>query len=110
GTFGGAGGGNFRNLVPLYTAANNPGMEQCELRIKQLAERCRYCVTMEVTADYSQAVAGLPSNVQQMVPYRILISWVADKGPNTAIIENRSVPILNVPGATSPCSSSVTCT
>ena len=59
-------------------------MEQCELRIKNLAEKCGYCVAVEVTADYSQPVAGVPANVQQLVPYKIKIEWIADKGPKDA--------------------------
>jgi hypothetical protein len=64
-------------------------------------------VTVDVKADYSSAIASLPANVQQLVPNKVIMEWVADDG--TCTKESDRVEILNSPTATSPCSQQVTC-
>jgi hypothetical protein len=103
GQLGGAGSPEYRNLLPLYRRANNPGMRTCETFARKLAEKCGLCVTYSVTPVYAlPSVVGMVAVVAPLVPNAVRIEIVADSGPSTPNVYRVNVLVMNDPNANAP--------
>ncbi|WP_165603643.1 polymorphic toxin-type HINT domain-containing protein [Planctopirus hydrillae] len=89
--FGGPGGSDYRNLVPILFQVNNSAMATCENRIRD-AIACGHCVTYSVKATYP--------NKRSLVPRSIHIVATSPQGLNI----NASIDNVSSPGVPISCS------
>ncbi len=78
------------NLTPLYSRPNTPAMSTCEGFIRDLVDKCMYCVELEITVNGYGQNANAPPSAKPIMPKSITIKWsvVGMSHSGVFVIEN----------------------